>query len=337
MAPDELKSFLQDIVGNDLRYLSTMMWGPPGIGKSAVVAQVAESNDMGLIDLRLSQLAPTDLRGLPVPEDEVARWRPPEFLPQEGTGILFLDELNMAAPTLQGIAQQLILDRRVGSYEVPEGWFIWAAGNRKEDRASVYEMPAPLSNRFIHLDVQPDYDAFRRYALRNDFHEQIQAFLAFRPDLLFRLGEDANAFPSPRTWEMASELHTAGLDIAPAVGNGVAGEFKTFIDIYTTLPDYELIMEGERDDIEFPEEASKKYAVTMGLSTRVSTADETVRCFKWLLDKGTDDFVQLFANNAFAQMRQEGEMGNLARRIQEVPELKSFAEEMQQLSADLAT
>src|SRR5690349_8039975 len=134
MTPEALSRFLQRLVEHRLMF-STMIWGPPGIGKSSIVAQTAQAYNMEMIDLRLSQLAPTDLRGLPVAEHGISRWYPPEFLPREGRGILFLDELNLAPPAMQGMAQQLILDRRVGNYTVPDQWFIWAAGNRKEDRA----------------------------------------------------------------------------------------------------------------------------------------------------------------------------------------------------------
>jgi MoxR-like ATPase len=126
MTPAELKNYLATLIDRDLK-LSVMLWGPPGIGKSSIVAQLAAERGLELVDLRLGQLSPTDLRGLPVAKDGTAVWYPPEFLPRKGRGILFLDELNMAPPTLQGIAQQLILDRRVGSYSVPEGWFLWAA------------------------------------------------------------------------------------------------------------------------------------------------------------------------------------------------------------------
>jgi len=165
MTPLELKDYLTTLIQAELR-LSVMIWGPPGIGKSSIVRQVAQAFDLPEpIDLRLSQLAPTDLRGLPVPEGGLSRWAPPEFLPRAEVhgerGILFLDEINLAPPAVQGIAQQLILDRRVGSYQVPPGWWIWAAGNRKEDGASVYTMPASLANRFVHLEVLPDYPSFR--------------------------------------------------------------------------------------------------------------------------------------------------------------------------------
>ena len=124
MKPSELASFLDTLVRRRVK-LSLMIWGPPGIGKSSIVAQTASAHKIGFIDLRLSQLAPTDLRGLPVARNGVSRWYPPEFLPRTGEGVLFLDEINLAPPTMQGMAQQLILDRKVGNYVVPPGWYIW--------------------------------------------------------------------------------------------------------------------------------------------------------------------------------------------------------------------
>jgi MoxR-like ATPase len=172
MIPSALKTYLNNLVSKNLK-ISTMILGPVGIGKSSIVAQVAQEHKIDFVDVRLSQLAPTDLRGLPVAEDGISKWYPPEFLPRDGKGILFLDELNMAPPAMQGVAQQLILDRRVGSYIVPEGWYVWAAGNRKEDRAAVFDMPAPLANRFLHLQVESDFESFKAYALATQVHEQI--------------------------------------------------------------------------------------------------------------------------------------------------------------------
>ncbi|NOK60205.1 MAG: MoxR family ATPase [Chloroflexi bacterium AL-W] len=131
----------------------------------------------------------------------------------------------MAPPAMQGVAQQLILDRRVGSYVVPEGWFIWAAGNRKEDRSAVFDMPAPLANRFLHLEVKPDFESFKAYAMQHGVHEQILAFLSFRTTLLHKINPHQPAWPSPRAWSIASDLHHIGLDIAPALGNEAAAEF----------------------------------------------------------------------------------------------------------------
>ena len=202
MTPYELRNYLRDI-SKENPPLSLMIWGAPGIGKSSIVSDVAIKSGRQLVDLRLSQLAPTDLRGLPVAQNGISRWFPPEFLPTKGRGILFLDEINMAPPTMQGMAQQLILDRQVGNYTLPKDWLVWSAGNRKEDRASVFDMPAPLSNRFLHLNIEVELDSFKLYALTNNVSDRIVSFLSFRPELLHKMGSNQPAWPSPRTWMMA--------------------------------------------------------------------------------------------------------------------------------------
>ena len=145
MNPTQLEHLLTTLVKQHLLQ-SVMIWGAPGIGKSHTVAAVAQATKIDLIDLRISQLAPTDLRGLPVADHEArtSRWYPPEFLPRSGSGILFLDELNMAPPAIQGIAQQLVLDRKVGSYTLPEGWHVWAAGNRSQISSTQNSSSSPL-------------------------------------------------------------------------------------------------------------------------------------------------------------------------------------------------
>jgi MoxR-like ATPase len=323
MTPTELKTYLAALVAHQLQ-LSAMIWGPPGIGKSSVVAQVAGDHALDFVDVRLSQLAPTDLRGLPVPDGVVARWLPPEFLPRAGRGVLFLDELNLAPPAVQGIAQQLILDRRVGSYTVPEGWFIWAAGNRKEDRASVFEMPAPLANRFLHLDVAPDFESFRDYALARGVHEQVLAFLSYRPPLLHKLDPQRPAWPSPRSWEMASALHGAGLSVAPAVGEGAAAEFAAFVSLYSKLGALEDVLAGKGGSVAFPEEPSERYATTVGLAVRAQTAEQALAAFRWLTRRAGAEWVQLMVSSLFVQMRARGQMGALARVMREDPAVAGF-------------
>jgi MoxR-like ATPase len=108
MTPIELKNYLSQLVNKGLQ-ISTMIWGSPGIGKSSIVAQIATEHNIDFIDVRLSQLAPTDLRGLPVAEEGISKWYPPEFLPRGGKGILFLDELNMAPPAMQGVSNSLTI------------------------------------------------------------------------------------------------------------------------------------------------------------------------------------------------------------------------------------
>ena len=323
MTPQALSDYLSVLVQQQLT-LSVMIWGAPGIGKSSVVAEVAQIAGLEFIDLRLSQLAPTDLRGLPVADEDRSRWLPPEFLPSEGRGILFLDEINMAPPAMQGVAQQLILDRKVGSYQVPEGWFIWAAGNRKEDRAAVFDMPAPLANRFVHLEIEPDFDSFKTWALANDLHEQILAFLSYRKNLLHKIDKNHPSWPSPRAWSMASRLHGAGLTIAPAVGKGPASEFSAFVALYHKMPDVEAILVGAKKTPAFPEEPSLRYAMVIALVMRLKTGEQGLNVLTYLAAKAPAEWVQLFAADAIPLLRKSGNLPKLAQLVKTEPALKDF-------------
>lgn len=323
MTPNALQAFLSALVERRL-FMSTMIWGAPGIGKSSIVAQVAAAHGLALIDLRLSQLAPTDLRGLPVAEKGVSRWYPPEFLPTSGEGILFLDELNLAPPAMQGMAQQLILDRKVGSYEVPTGWFIWAAGNRKEDRAAVFDMPTPLANRFLHLETRPDFDSFKTYALDQAFSEQVIAFLGYRTELLHKMDNQRPAWPSPRAWEMANRLHLAGLPVQAAVGDAAAAEFEAFVRLYETLPDLDAVLRGEGERVSWPQEASVRYATVIGLVVRVNTPETAYHAFRWMADYAGAEWVQLYATDLIRSLRSRGQMGALAQIIAKDSRLQQY-------------
>ncbi|MFN3265524.1 MAG: AAA family ATPase [Deinococcales bacterium] len=330
MTPLELEDYLSRLIIAELK-IAVMLWGAPGIGKSSIVRQVAHNHGLEFTDLRLSQLAPTDLRGLPVAEAGVAKWFPPEFLPTKGRGVLFLDELNMAAPTMQGIAQQLILDRAVGSYTLPDGWFVWAAGNRREDRASVFEMPAPLANRFIHLEVGVDLESFKRYALKHNLDERIIAFLVFRPNLLHAPDTVRPAWASPRSWEMASRLLGAKLSIAPAVGEGTEVEFQAFERIYANLPKIEAILGGDLS-LEFPTEPSARYAVTIGLAARASNAMQVQNALSWLVQRAEVEWVHFFTQDAFTKMRDAGQLGELTLLLEREPRLQTFLKEILELT-----
>ena len=328
ITPQELLKHLNGIVAADIRQ-SLMIWGPPGIGKSTIVAVVAEEHGFQLIDLRLSQLAPTDLRGLPVAENGYAKWFPPEFLPTDGKGILFLDEINMAPPAMQGVAQQLILDRKVGSYVVPDGWFIWAAGNRKEDRAAVYQMPSALANRFLHLEIIPDFDSFKFWGLRNNLSEEILAFLAFRPSLLHKIHSKHPAWPSPRSWAMADQLHKAKLSVEPAIGAAI-DEFTAFLAIYASLPDLDSILSGTSKS-KFPAEPSRRYAVTLGLAVRSTTADNAFHALKWVAEKADAEWLQFFVTSLFPMLRDNGQMASTFKRMSADPELIKITAQIRDL------
>src|SRR5262249_11413548 len=121
------------------------IWGGPGIGKSAIVRELADDLNTSLQDIRALLLDPVDLRGLPfLGADGRSKWAPHEFLPGEVSGILFRDELNAAPAMVQASCYQLVLDRKLGEYTLPDGWAIVAAGNRDCDRAVTTRMPSPL-------------------------------------------------------------------------------------------------------------------------------------------------------------------------------------------------
>ena len=182
-----------------------MLWGPPGIGKSAVVRQACEEEGIGFVDVRLAQREPVDVRGLPVPKDGVVQWLLPDEYPRDrgSRGIILFDELTAADRTLQVAAYEFILDRRLGSlYEVPPGWYVMAAGNRTSDRAVATTMSSALANRFCHLDVAPDLEGWVRWAQVAGVHPDVVGFLRFRPNLFLDMkGNLERGWPSPRAWE----------------------------------------------------------------------------------------------------------------------------------------
>ncbi len=258
-----------------------MVWGPPGIGKSQIVAEVAAQHAAPVIDIRLSQMEPTDLRGIPFRDGDHVVWSIPALLPNAqrhgARGILFLDEITSAPPTVTAAAYQLILDRRLGEYRVPDGWAIFAAGNRHGDRGVTYAMAAPLANRFTHYDLEAHLDDWIAWAYRNDIDARVIAFLHFRPELLFEMKSSTTlaAFPSPRTWEYADRALKKFGD-APAllldglqacVGAAAGIEFKAFMDHIRDLPDIEAIANGTSHAM--PGAIDLQYAVASSLVRRV--------------------------------------------------------------------
>jgi hypothetical protein len=268
-----------------------MLWGPPGVGKSQMVAQTAARYAVPMIDIRLSQMEPTDLRGIPFRVGDLVEWAVPAMLPdalRHGTaGVLFLDEITSAAPTVSAAAYQLILDRRLGEYRVPAGWSIFAAGNRQGDRGVTFSMPAPLANRFSHFEVETHLDDWVAWAYGSGIDERVIAFLRFRPELLFDFDPAHNpvAFPSPRSWEFTHralqkfhdrpELLSGALQAC--VGPAAGIELKAFIDNLDNLPDIDAIVSGKPGPV--PQETDLQYAVASALVGRAirakGTPDET--------------------------------------------------------------
>ena len=205
-----------------LRRRATMLWGPRGVGKSSIVAQVAAQQGVPLVDLRLTTIEPVDIRGAIYADDTQGKtvWFPPEFLPgaDQPAGILFLDELTAADQRLQISAYSLILDRKVGHYRLPEGWLVVAAGNASFHGAVSHDMGTALADRLFHFNVQTVIDAFLDHALAQRFAPEVMAYLRVRPDRLddtqAQLAADHLVGASPRGWEDVSNVLKSGLSEA---------------------------------------------------------------------------------------------------------------------------
>ena len=261
----------------------TFLWGAPGIGKSSIVKQIADEKGVGFIDLRLALMDPTDLKGIPFydKESHTALWAPPAFLPRDGEGILFLDELNAAPPSVQASAYQLILDRQVGEYRLPDGWAIVAAGNREGDRGVTYRMPSPLANRFVHFEMEVDADDWRFWAYKKELDERIIAYISYKSEHLFTFDakSDTKSFATPRSWEYVNSILKSNIDeilllnaVSGAVGKDVAVGFLSFCKVMNRLPDINAILQAGEG--EHSAEVDVLYALSTGLVSGV-LKDET--------------------------------------------------------------
>lgn len=271
----------------------TFLWGAPGVGKDAVTHSVATALGVQVTDVRLSLLDPVDLRGLPNVTKGVTTWCPPSFLPKSGEGILFLNELAQAPTMVQAACLQLALDRKCGEYTLPDGWYIMAASNRGEDRAGTHRIITPLLNRFVHIDMEVSLDDWQEWAVKTTISPEIRAFLRFKPNMLHSFKPDSHerAFPTPRSWQFASDILTAsrgGSDTLPenlllptlsgTVGEGAAAELMSYLTLYGKLPDAKTVLKqaGKHD---IPNEPSVLYALVSSLVEAVRNAPEQLDNF----------------------------------------------------------
>jgi hypothetical protein len=272
-----------------------MLWGPPGIGKTDLVEQVARDQGRSCITETLATMEPVDLRGLPwrdAETDSVA-WSKPDFLVRlEQAGpepVLFVDEANANNAGLQVCLMQLVLNRRVGPHRLPEGTRIVLAGNRVTDRAAAQRMPTALANRLSHLDVEPDVKSWLGWAARVQLHPVVVAFISWRgqgtsnrPGLLHQFDPakpDQRAFPSPRSWAQVAKLVDApdscrAALIASQVGDGPAAELEGFIRLRRELPPLPSIL-ANPTGAPVPSQPSLQYLVTVALSRAANAANFT--------------------------------------------------------------
>ncbi len=254
-----------------------MLWGPPGIGKSDFVRQLAviiereTGKKVNIIDIRLLLFNPIDLRGIPTASADktVAVWLKPKIFQmdesEEVINILFLDELSSCAPSVQAAAYQITLDRVIGEHRLPDNCIVIAAGNRVTDKSVTYKMSKALANRLCHIEITASFSSWLNWARKKGIHHKVVDFLAARRDyfMAFDSQKDDLAFPTPRTWEMVSKVldvydgdeKAAHSVIAGCVGSGAASEFLMFCSVYRNLPNIEDIFNGKNPAVPFETDA----------------------------------------------------------------------------------
>jgi len=289
------------------------LWGPPGIGKSELVADLAEELGGHMIDLRLGQMEPTDIRGIPFYNRDLGKmdWAPPVELPDEELAgqypvvVLFLDEMNSAAPSVQSAAYQLILNRRVGKYRLPDNVVMVAAGNRESDKGVTYRMPTPLANRFLHQEMKVDFASYQEWAVKNNIHKDVVGYLSFsKQDLQdFDAKSASRAFATPRTWTFVSELleDDDGDDdtlmnlIAGTIGEGLAVKFMAHRKIAGRMPRPEDILSGKEKELNV-KEVSAMYSLVISMCYELKGAIERKVSDKQFHDMADNFFAYMMKN-----------------------------------------
>jgi len=287
------------------------LWGPPGIGKSEVVADITAELGGFMIDLRLGQMDPTDIRGIPFYNKESGKmdWAPPIDLPDAELAsqypiiVLFMDEMNSAAPAVQAAAYQLVLNRGIGRYRLPDNVVMIAAGNRESDKGVTYRMPTPLANRFVHVEMRADFVTWQEWAVKNQIHKDVVGYLSFaKQDLYdFDAKSSSRAFATPRSWVFVSELlEDEDLDdvtatdlIAGTVGEGLAVKFQAHRKIAGKLPSAEDVLSGKEKELQV-KEVSAMYSLVISLCYELKDALE--------VRKVADKEFHAMADNFFAYM-----------------------------------
>jgi hypothetical protein len=346
-----------------------MIWGPPGIGKSDIIAQIGAKHNRPVIDLRLLLMEPTDIKGIPYfdPNTQSMEWAKPSELPGvvteediavvraalesasaevdadvtfsrgeiegmarnirmlEGSlalqnAILFLDEINAAPQSVQAAAYQLILNRKVGTYHLPEGVSICAAGNRETDKAVTFRMPSALANRFIHFEMETNAEDWQDWAINNSVNADVIGFIAGHPNFLFNFEpkKSGKAFATPRSWTFVSDLLTDSLSehlnkviVAGTVGQGLAGEFMQHVRLKGKLPDPRDIIMGKVTKLKEDKavDVSAKYSLVIGMCYVMSELQEPTKAKsekEW--DKYSDNFLKFLMGGTKANPHFQKEM-----------------------------
>ncbi|MDO5083251.1 MoxR family ATPase [Arachnia propionica] len=276
LTPNELSEFLLNVA----TVRPVFIWGPPGIGKSALVERFAESVGLACVSLLGSQLAPEDLIGVPQITDGVTRFRPPALIARDEPYCLFLDELNACSQDVQKAFYSLIHDRRIGEYELPEGSVVIGAGNRAQDSAIVKPMSSALMNRMVHVHMRVSASQWLEWAVGAGIHPMVIEYLTQRPDHLWsQPPRHEEPFSTPRSWHMLSDALNGFSDDAPAhmveaISSGCltpqhAAQFRAFAKLADDRHLLDAILKGDASWPSDPKDRDILYFLAQAFRARL--------------------------------------------------------------------
>jgi hypothetical protein len=265
---------LSEVLLNTAVVRPVFIWGPPGIGKSALVEQFAAQVGLPCVSLLGSQLAPEDLIGVPQIVDGKSRFCPPTLIARDDPYCLFLDELNACSHEVQKAFYSLIHERRIGDYYLPEGSIIIGAGNRAQDSAIVRPMSSALINRMIHVHLQVSHRDWLEWAYGAGIHPLVIDYIQNRPDHLWmQPPKHEEPFSSPRAWHMLSDVlyeygerineHTVEVLAYGTLAPAHAGSFKAFFKQVHGNYRLEAILKGDLGWPNEPEDRDILYFLAM--------------------------------------------------------------------------
>ena len=272
--------------------ITAFIWSKPGIGKSDSVRALAKTHNLELIEVRLSQIDPLDMSGLPSVNENKTRatYLPMTLFPLETDKIpegkngflLFLDEANQAPRSVQAAAFQLTLDRAIGQHKLHPNTAIILAGNNETDGGITTKISTPMMSRLAHFEVEINHTSWINWANSNGIDHRIISFIHLRPDLLNKFDPNTQdkTFSCPRTWEFTSRLiketdviaHDDTVLLASVLSEGVAREFASYTNIFSKLHTIKDIINNP-SDIPIPNEPSVKYAYTGVIANNISLSN----------------------------------------------------------------
>lgn len=271
------------------------IWGGVGVGKSEIVHKVAKDLGYRVEDVRVALLDPVDLRGVPSVKDGRTVFNPPIFLPSEKQSktLLFLDELPQGSPSVQNALFQLIKDRKLGEYTLPDNTVIVSAGNRVQDKAGANRVNTALGDRFVHvnLDVCPE-EWIEWGGKTGRVKQEILSFISWQgEDYLYHFDKNASVNATPRAWEYTSNILATNPDsdieqelYAGVVGEGISAEFTAFVRRFRNLPNVDNLVKNPKDVLEDIELQSDVIYLIVGVLAKNMNKDNIQKYYDFLKD-----------------------------------------------------